>query len=169
MPYLRSAGAVTSETSRGGLRIVVCTRKPLDWGPSGWGEPPRQDVVGALGELGSEVVDLHPGAPLDALIERIAGLDLVISTDVEVAHLAGALGRPLIVLLDVGGGWAWPEVVPSTLPPASPWYAEARVLRQRSTEDFTPLLARLGELVKEMLGVRWTLAACSGAVSSVTN
>lgn len=100
----------------------------------------------ALGGLGGEVVRLRPRTPLHALLDRIAELDLVVAVDGEVAHLAGALGLPLIVLLDAGGGWAWPEGQDR-----SPWYPSARIVREAVREDFTLPLGRLGELAKELL------------------
>ena len=75
---------------------------------------------------------------LDELARRIAGLDLVVSVDGEVAHLAGALGRPLVVLLDAAGGWAWPR--PEG---ALAFYPQARVLRQTTHGDFGPVLQSL--------------------------
>jgi len=53
-------------------------------------------------------------------------LDLVITTDTAAAHLAGALGRPVWVLLSVAGDWRW--LIDRA---DSPWYPTMRLFRQK--------------------------------------
>jgi len=54
----------------------------------------------------------------------ISGLDLVIAVDTAVAHLAGALGKPVWMMSRFGGCWRW-----RTSGEDSPWYPSLRVLR----------------------------------------
>lgn len=63
----------------------------------------------------------------------IARLDLVITVDTAVAHLAGALGRPVWVMLPHGGDWRWLMARSD-----SPWYPRTRLYRQDSTRTWTP-------------------------------
>lgn len=76
----------------------------------------------------------------DALLETAAlmsALDLVITSDTSVAHLAGALGVPVWVALHTSPDWRW------LLERAdSPWYPGMRLLRQRSTGDWDELFLR---------------------------
>ncbi|MEM7203618.1 MAG: tetratricopeptide repeat protein [Planctomycetota bacterium] len=53
-------------------------------------------------------------------------LDVVITVDTAVAHLAGALGLPTLVLLHAGADWRWTNEGATT-----PWYPRARLFRQR--------------------------------------
>jgi hypothetical protein len=55
----------------------------------------------------------------------LATLDLVISTDTSIAHLAGAMGKPVWILLPYLSDWRWMQEIDTT-----PWYPTARLLRQ---------------------------------------
>jgi ADP-heptose:LPS heptosyltransferase len=64
-------------------------------------------------------------------------VDLVISVDTSIAHLAGALGRPLSVLLTFGADWRWMVERED-----SPWYPTARLYRQQVQGEWAAPLAR---------------------------
>ncbi len=65
-------------------------------------------------------------------------MDLVISVDTSVAHLAGALGRPLWLLLPQVADWRW-----LTGRDDSPWYPSARLFRQTAVGDWDGLVENL--------------------------
>ncbi|MEG3839477.1 tetratricopeptide repeat protein, partial [Microcoleus sp. herbarium14] len=64
----------------------------------------------------------------------ISQLDLVISVDTSVAHLAGALGKPIWVLLSFAPDWRW--LLDRT---DNPWYPTARLFRQNQPESWQEL------------------------------
>ncbi|TAL47808.1 MAG: TIGR03032 family protein [Methylovulum sp.] len=70
-----------------------------------------------------------------ALIDQ---LDLVISVDTPVAHLAGALGKPVWVLLGPHADWRWLLDRDD-----SPWYPSMRLFRQKSPEDRQAIIDRV--------------------------
>lgn len=68
----------------------------------------------------------------------ISHLDLVITTDTAVAHLAGAMGHPLWVLLSFNADWRWLLDRED-----NPWYPSARLFRQQRPGDWDGVLARV--------------------------
>jgi tetratricopeptide (TPR) repeat protein len=73
--------------------------------------------------------------------------DLVISVDTALAHLAGALGKPLWILLSHAADWRWMRQRPDT-----PWYPQARLLRQTRTGEWDPVLASLRADLRRRFG-----------------
>jgi len=69
----------------------------------------------------------------------IANLDLIISVDTAVLHLAGAMGRPAWALLPMVPDWRWMLNCQD-----SPWYPTMRLFRQKSRNDWSEVFARVG-------------------------
>ncbi len=67
----------------------------------------------------------------------IATLDMVITTDTCIAHLAGAMGKPIWILLPKLADWRWMEETERT-----PWYPTARLFRQRGAGDWAGVMER---------------------------
>ena len=69
----------------------------------------------------------------------ISLLDVVVSVDTAVAHLAGALGKPVIILLPHAADFRWMRERGD-----SPWYPTAKLLRQAAFGDWDSVIVRLG-------------------------
>jgi len=84
---------------------------------------------------------LHFGADLNNFSDTaalIANLDLVVSVDTSVAHLAGALAKPVWVMLPLIPDWRWLLDRED-----SPWYPTARLFRQDNTRAWDNVVARV--------------------------
>lgn len=102
-----------------------------------------------LAKLGVRVLDASTGfTDFADTAAMIASLDLVISSDTAVCHLAGALGVPTWVLLDAGADWRWLEDRID-----SPWYQSMRLFRQKRQGDWEAVVEEvkhaLGEVVRQ--------------------
>lgn len=85
-------------------------------------------------ELGSQLNDLADTAA------AIAQLDLVITVDTSIAHLAGALGKPVWVLLTYLPDWRWMLHREDT-----PWYPTMRLFRQTEPDDWQGVLDQVSQ------------------------
>lgn len=84
----------------------------------------------------------------------IQSLDLVVTVDTSVAHLAGALGRPVCVMLPHSPDWRWLLDRPD-----SPWYPSARLFRQTAPGDWTGVIRAIAA---HLATLRSALATGSG-------
>jgi tetratricopeptide (TPR) repeat protein len=64
----------------------------------------------------------------------ISNLDLVISVDTSIAHVAGSLGVPVWMMSRLGGCWRWGLESPHTF-----WYPSMRIFRQKAIDDWEPV------------------------------
>ena len=117
------------------------------------GEPAASDLarLEAAHWNGPAIIDftanLHDFSDTAALV---ANLDLVISVDTSIAHLVGALGKPIWVLNRFDTCWRW--LIGRT---DSPWYPTARIYTQARPGDWDAVLAK----VRADLEVRFLLNA----------
>jgi len=83
----------------------------------------------------------NPGPDLDDYADTVAlitQLDIVVCVDTSVAHLAGALGKPIWILLPKPADWRWLEDRDD-----SPWYPTARLFRQSRAGHWDDVVQRV--------------------------
>ncbi len=91
------------------------------------------------------MVDLAPGlTDFAETAAAIAALDLVVSVDTAVAHLAGALARDVWVMLPAAPDWRWLRAGDR-----SPWYPTMRLFRQDRDGDWTGVVDRVARALAE--------------------
>ncbi len=100
------------------------------------GPPPGLAAVVDLGEP-------YRQGDFDDTAAILASLDLVVCCDTAVAHLAGALGRPIWIALGDNPDWRWPAGGERT-----PWYASARLFHRKPGEAWDELFAHMAEEIK---------------------
>ena len=88
------------------------------------------------------VTTLGPDGPADfmATAAAIQAVDLVISSDTVVAHLAGALGRPVWLATSFVPDWRW-----GLSGNACPWYPTMRLFRQPRRGDWASVFAAMAD------------------------
>lgn len=90
-------------------------------------------AASSIRHFGDEIGDFADTAAL------VQSLDCVVSVDTSVAHLAGALARPLWVLLPYLPDWRWLLERED-----NPWYPSARLFRQSRAGDWSDVFERIG-------------------------
>ena len=118
--------------------------------------PAKQIVRPALLDMCTMVNDFADSAAL------VAGLDLVISVDSAVAHLAGALGVPVWILLPYNPDWRWGLGRSDT-----PWYSSARLFRQAAPFEWQPVIAMVVNELK-MLSEEKNLKVLTPGTDTIT-
>jgi len=118
-------------------RIVSMQRQPTD------ALRERIDAAGLMLDAGDR---LHSFSDSAALVER---LDLVVTVDTSLAHLAGAMGRPVWMLLPSAPDWRW-----GIEGEATPWYPSMRIFRQLVHGDWSAPLEELATAFDALLSGR---------------
>jgi ADP-heptose:LPS heptosyltransferase len=78
----------------------------------------------------------------------VSEMDLVISVDTAVAHLAGALGKPVWILLQHSSDWRW-----LLNRQTSPWYPTAQLFRQAKRNEWETPILRVAEALRHQIEV----------------
>lgn len=105
-----------------------------------------------LAESPAPIVDLSPVLgdfyKTAAFVKR---MDLVISVDTSLPHLAGALGVPVWLLVPTSPDWRWMREGEESL-----WYATMRLFRQETAGDWTPVMERIERELRALTAGRYT-------------
>lgn len=166
VPYLRVPPLATQNGGRG--FPATSFRIGLAWSSGDWDaqrDIPLRELLplravpeialysvqrGARARAIAEVPELHiiqtereSGTTVDTAA-TIHEMDLIISVDTMVAHLAGALAKPIWLLLPYCADWRWMIARED-----SPWYPTMRIFRQTEPGDWEPVIARLAAALEQ--------------------
>ena len=167
-PYL-DVSRTTSDSARNRWKIQGGSKVGLVWASSAWDHSrslPMEKLVPVLRKPGfsffslqagpeqSQLVHLPPGCNCRDLVDdsitpletaaQISNLDLVITVDTMVAHLAGALGKPVWLMLNFASDWRW------MLHRAdSAWYPSMTIFRQPRQGDWDSVMRQIDAALDE--------------------
>jgi hypothetical protein len=95
-------------------------------------------LPGNVTDLGDELNDFSDTAAVLSL------LDVLVTTDTSVAHVAGALGCPMWMMLHASADWRWREEGGESV-----WYPAARLFRQTDAGAWAPVIAAIATALGE--------------------
>ena len=125
-----------------------------------WISLQKGEAAAQLGELPGDVSVIDGSSNDRDLADTaaiVAALDLVITTDTCIAHLAGAMCKPVWIMLPHLADWRWMEVRETT-----PWYPTARLFRQTAPGDWAGVVERVSRLVRQPSGERCMVRVSGG-------
>ena len=136
IPYLKAS---TIQTNK---KIGICWETSVTWNMLGQHPSkriiPRQLIDPLLSR--NDVISLVLKGDWSTTAAIVNDLDLIISGDFAVAHLAGALGKPVWIVLPHEADWRWLKDRID-----SPWYPTARLFRQPEPGNWTNVLKEVGQ------------------------
>ncbi len=181
IPYLRVSDTTRLDRWRRRLQPALGLRVGIAWAgnPSQFNDCTRSIPLAYLAPLGAvsgvsffslqkgpASEDLRPaGFHLPNLINdtteivetaaAIMQLDLIISVDTMICHLAGALGKPVWTLLSFAGDWRWLRNRND-----SPWYPTMRLFRQTRLHDWSSVIKSVASCLSECTGGHSSSVTC---------
>lgn len=100
--------------------------------------PGREGDIAAMRSAGARLSELpeyrehfHDSAAL------VSALDVLVTIDSSPLHLGGAVGKPVLAMIDRASHWCWGEGE------TQPWYDSVRLVRQRAPGDWAPVVERV--------------------------
>ena len=129
--------------------LALLTQPGMDFVSLQYGDT-ASDLARLRGGYGMAIDDFSIElADLDELAAAIGALDLVISVDNTVAHLAGALGQSVWILLTSSPEWRYLRQGAQM-----PWYPSARLFRQPQPRAWQPVLEQVADALREHVATR---------------
>ena len=108
----------------------------------------RPEDAAALPELPRLELHLHDQNDFSDAAAVIAAMDLVVTVDTAIAHVAGALGKPVWILLPWLPDWRWLLERSD-----SPWYPTATLFRQPAMDDWSSVIGEVSDRLSQSDGI----------------
>jgi tetratricopeptide (TPR) repeat protein len=107
--------------------------------------PGKEVEAGTLAQLGFNVCNLTARYQqgFDDVAAHVAALDVLVTIDSAPLHLAGALGRPVLAMLDHVSHWCW------GVGESQRWYRSVELFRQPAAGEWAPVVERVAERLAE--------------------
>jgi len=105
------------------------------------------ELAGINARFGTDILhdaEIDPLRDLDLFAAQVAAVDLVISVDNSTVHFAGALGKPVWVLLPFVADWRWLKGRDDSI-----WYAHARLFRQSVPNDWSGAMRAVADTLPD--------------------
>jgi tetratricopeptide (TPR) repeat protein len=106
----------------------------------------REEFMAAAKTAGADMGHEIDETTFEDSAALIANLDLIISCDTSTCHLAGALGKPVWVVLPFEADWRWLRNRED-----SPWYPNTRLFRQTKAGHWTEVFERVESQLKKLI------------------
>jgi len=108
------------------------------------GDPAEGELAARMQQVNLPIVNLMPDVNnwMDTAA-LVSNMDLVVTVDTSMVHLAGAIGRPVWMLNRLDTCWRW--MLRRT---DSPWYPTLRIFRQTKPKDWQPVV---DEITKNLI------------------
>lgn len=104
---------------------------------------------GTILPCGKEILDLMPYADtMDDTASFLMGIDVLVSVDTSVVHLAGALGRPVLLMDRFDNCWRWLSGRDDSI-----WYPDLTIIRQKKPHKWDDVVKRVAARLKKMAAV----------------
>jgi len=89
--------------------------------------------------------EIDPYGDVDGLASQIMSTDIVVTIDCTIAHLAGALGKTALLLLDTASNWRWLRTTKRSY-----WYSSLRLIRQGTAGDWASPINQVVDTLEEL-------------------
>ncbi|WP_194255154.1 tetratricopeptide repeat protein [Gluconobacter cerevisiae] len=109
-------------------------------------DTPAEQIPDFPGSLVNVMPECHT---MDDTAALMVNLDIIVSVDTSAVHLAGGLGKPVIMMDRINNCWRWLHGRDDT-----PWYPQMRIVRQTRFQDWSDVVERVKRLLEDAVSTR---------------
>ena len=109
-------------------------------------DTPAEQIPDFPGTLVNVMPECHT---MDDTAALMVNLDIIVSVDTSAVHLAGGLGKPVIMMDRINNCWRWLHGRDDT-----PWYPQMRIVRQTRFQDWSDVVEQVKWLLEDAVAAR---------------